>query len=367
MNAVISAWAPKTERARLINIAYAGVYLSPALANFSTGASVCYVSWDSIMYIYGGVGALWSVAFLLFVFPSPHKHPNVKSEAERLLQQNTGAAQSTSISDLPWRRFFTSLPVIAIWVGAFCRNFVFAMLITAVQQYYKDVYGLSSAMNGLLNGLPHIFMGIFMIMGSFIFDYLAKYGILSMTKVRKLAQGSGFGVMGGCILAIGFLDNHIQVFVLFCVGVAFSGFAISGYQTNPLDLAPQYAGPLTGISRTGMAGAIVSTALTAQLAGNSHSLKDWQILFIIGGSLHLAGVVFYSIFASGRLQKWAMPDFNKTVSSPNLEAGADNTIQGIGQKGISPTEGDKISDVAENDPKVTSFVKRSNYGAVSSR
>lgn len=47
---------------------------------------------------------------------------------------------------VPWCKFFTSLPVLAIWVGAFCRNFMFGLLITEVQQYYKDVYNLPSSM-----------------------------------------------------------------------------------------------------------------------------------------------------------------------------------------------------------------------------
>ncbi|RUS88151.1 hypothetical protein EGW08_004113, partial [Elysia chlorotica] len=51
MNAIISRWARKEERSRLINIAYGGVYLSPAVASFSSAATICYISWDSIMYI----------------------------------------------------------------------------------------------------------------------------------------------------------------------------------------------------------------------------------------------------------------------------------------------------------------------------
>lgn len=35
------------------------------------------------------------------------------------------------------------------------------------------------------------------------------------------------------------------------------------------------------------------------------SLRDWQHVFIIAGSIHLVGVVFYGIFASGNVQPWA--------------------------------------------------------------
>ncbi|BFY98462.1 hypothetical protein BsWGS_01502 [Bradybaena similaris] len=308
MSAVISAWAPKSEKARLINFAFSGGYLSPALALFSAGATACYVSWDSIMYIYGSLGVAFCIMWMMVIASSPATHPRILEEEESLLRRSgvSTTTKANSNKSVPWCKFFRSMPVFAIWVAAFSRNFIFALLITEVQQYFKDVYNLSPSMNGLLSGVPSIFMVIFMLPGACMFDQLVKRNILSVTNTRKLAQCSGFGIQGVCTLAIGFVDDHIQAFILLCVGVAFSGFAISGYQTNPLDLAPQFAGPLAGISRTGMLGSVISTILVSALTGQSHSLRDWQHVFIITGCVHLAGVVFYGIFASGSLQPWAI-------------------------------------------------------------
>ncbi|CAG5115399.1 unnamed protein product [Candidula unifasciata] len=328
MNAVISSWAPKNEKARLINFAYSGVYLSPAIAMFTAGATECYVSWDSIMYIYGSIGAAWCIMWIMVIASSPATHPRILEEEESLLKRSgvSTTTKANSNQPVPWCKFFTSMPVIAIWVAAFCRNFIFALLITEVQQYYKDVYDLPASMNGLLSGVPQIFMVVFMLAGACVFDMLVKRGILSVTNTRKLAQCSGFGIQGLCTLAIGFVDNHIQAFVLLSVGVAFSGFAISGYQTNPLDLAPQFAGPLTGISRTGMLGSVISTTLASVMTGHSHSLIDWQRLFIIAGCIHLAGVIFYGIFASGNLQSWASD--SKTIINNGTNYGA-ASVNGI--------------------------------------
>ncbi|GFR71817.1 vesicular glutamate transporter [Elysia marginata] len=159
-------------------------------------------------------------------------------------------------------------------------------------------------------------MVVFMSFGSVLFDMLIKKRLLSVTKTRKLAQFLGYGVQGGCTLAMAFVDDYKLAFILLCVGAAFSAFAISGFQTNPLDLAPQYAGPLTGIARTGMLGAVVSTSLAAQLPGRTGTLESWQKMFMIGGILHLGGVVFYILFASGERQSWA-PDPNAVVQRAN--------------------------------------------------
>ncbi|BFY98461.1 hypothetical protein BsWGS_01501 [Bradybaena similaris] len=303
MNAMISTWARQNQKARLINFAYAGVYLSPAVAMFAAGATACYVSWDSIMYIYGSLGVAWCVPWMLCVAANPGVL--LKKLSTNDLEQQEFKQPSKPKQRIPWCKFFTSMPVIAIWVAAFCRNFIFGLMVTEVQQYFKDVYELPASMNGLLSGVPQIFMVIFMLAGAYMFDFLVKKEFLSVTYSRKVAQCSGFGIQGACALALGFVNHDILACVLLSVGAAFSGFAISGYQTNLLDLAPQYTGPLTGISRTGMLGSVICTTLVAQLTGETHSLRDWQHVFIIAGCIHLAGVVFYGIFASGNVQPWA--------------------------------------------------------------
>ncbi|RUS88152.1 hypothetical protein EGW08_004114, partial [Elysia chlorotica] len=262
----------------------------------------------------------WAFVWLLVVYPSPEQATIGDSERELLREQleaaQNRATQSTSIFELPWKKFFTSLPVMAIWVGSFCRNFIFAMLISEVPQYFKDSYGLPTATIGVLSAAPHVCMVIFMSFGSVFFDKLIQKQLLSVTWTRKLAQFIGYGVQGGCTLAIAFIDDYKQAFILLCVGAAFSAFAISGFQTNPLDLAPQYAGPLTGIVRTGMLGAVVSTSLASLLPGRSRTLESWQKMFMIGGILHLAGAVFYLLFASGERQSWAK---DPTAGQPRAE------------------------------------------------
>uniref|UniRef100_A0A2C9M346 Major facilitator superfamily (MFS) profile domain-containing protein n=1 Tax=Biomphalaria glabrata TaxID=6526 RepID=A0A2C9M346_BIOGL len=221
LNGVVSPWTPAYQRSQLMTLAYAGVYFSPAVASITTGACLCYVSWSSIMYIYGGAGVVWSVFYAFFAFQSPEKHPGL-CEAERaiFLSHSSSRPRKTLI--------------------------------------------------GLLSGIPHVFMVVLMLIGGNVFDYLVNKNLLSRTNSRKLAETLGFGVMGACILAIGFLNDYVVVAVLFCVGVAFSAFSISGYQLNPLDIAPKFVGPLTGISRTGTAGSIVSTLLAAKTVGETH-------------------------------------------------------------------------------------------------
>lgn len=53
-------------------------------------------------------------------------------------------------------------------------------------------------------------------------------------------------------------------------------YGLVGYRVNPVDLSPQYASVLTGVSRSGQLGATVSTGLAGALrqkVSHLHTLK----------------------------------------------------------------------------------------------
>lgn len=75
----------------------------------------------------------------------------------------------------------------------------------------------------------------------------------------------GFGIEAFCLIGLRFVGTSEIALTLLSVGVGFSGLAISGYQVNPLDLAPQYVSILTGLSRLGTLGAILSTVVAGKL------------------------------------------------------------------------------------------------------
>lgn len=347
VNGVISAWAPKAEKSRMITVAYAGAYLSPAVAMVVSGALACHVCWNASLYLYGGLGILWSVLFMCVVYDCPAEHPSLSVKERALYDREKEAAHGSSTPTsrvIPWRHIFTSLPVYAVFVGSFCRNWIFSMLLTEIPQYMDDSFRLGIFEIGLYSSISEVCMTVVTVTGGVFIDKLIKSGWVSTTLGRKIAQCAGFGIEAVCILALGWITQLETAIVVMCVGVAVSGLAISGYQVNPLDLSPKYASVLTGLSRMGVLGAIISTSSTSLLRGRERTshIETWHEVFWIAGGVHLAGVLFYGIFASGEKQLWADGPPGDTITERLINPSSDPVLAQI------PDEEDRILTKSKN-------------------
>ncbi|KAH3890380.1 hypothetical protein DPMN_014460 [Dreissena polymorpha] len=309
-----SHWAPPLERSKLATISFCGSYAGAVIGMPLSGILTKTFGWQSGFYVFGVMGITWCVIWWFLAFDTPAKHPYI-SEHERLyIETCIGENTSVLIKDMktPWLKFATSMPVIAIMVANFCRSWTFYLLIIEQPSYFSEVFSFDLSKSGFLSALPHLIMAIIVPIGGQIADFLRRRGILSTTVVRKIFNCGGFGMEAIFLLGVGFTRNTTTAITCLTLAVGFSGFAISGFNVNHLDIAPRYASLLMGFSNgfgtiAGMLCPIVTESLTRH-----ESADDWERVFIIASSVHFAGVVFYGIFASGEKQPWADPPEENT-------------------------------------------------------
>jgi MFS transporter, ACS family, solute carrier family 17 (sodium-dependent inorganic phosphate cotransporter), other len=80
---------------------------------------------------------------------------------------------------------------------------------------------------------------------------------------------------------------------------------LSGFAVNGLDIAPNYASILFGISNFfGSIPGIVSPILTGYIVTNGKE-SEWKIIFYIAAGVYFFGGIVYWFFASGKPQPWA--------------------------------------------------------------
>ncbi|XP_017317716.2 vesicular glutamate transporter 1 isoform X1 [Ictalurus punctatus] len=305
-------WAPPLERSRLATTAFCGSYAGAVIAMPLAGVLVQYSGWSSVFYVYGSFGICWYLFWILVSYESPATHPTITPEERKYIEEAIGES-ATFVNPLtkfntPWKKFFTSMPVYAIIVANFCRSWTFYLLLISQPAYFKEVFGFEISKVGFLSALPHLVMTIVVPIGGQLADYLRCNHIMSTTNVRKLMNCGGFGLEATFLLVVGFSHSKGVAISFLVLAVGFSGFAISGFNVNHLDIAPRYASILMGISNgvgtlSGMVCPLIVGAMTKH-----KTREEWQYVFLIASLVHYGGVIFYGIFASGEKQDWAEPE-----------------------------------------------------------
>ena len=310
-------WAPPLERSRLATLAFCGSYGGAVLGMPISGFLADQVGWYAPFYFYGCAGIVWYMFWLWLAFEKPSKHPAITPREQMYIEQsiNVGNAnvstKNPTFATTPWKKVFTSMPVWAIIVANFARSWTFYLLLITQPKYFKEVFGMGLTEGSTLAALPHLVMTIIVPFGGMLADWLRKKEYLSTTNVRKLFNCGGFGGEALFLLVVGYTRNKSVAIVALVTAVGCSGFAISGFNVNHLDIAPRYASILMGISNgvgtlSGMACPITTEQITKDHSSTELIENEWGHVFLIASSIHFIGVIFYAIFASGEQQDWAV-------------------------------------------------------------
>ena len=274
------------------------------------------IGWYAPYYFYGCCGVTWYMFWLWLAFEKPSKHPSISPREQLYIEQSIAASAGKSdkqptVFTTPWLKVFTSMPVWAIIVANFARSWTFYLLLITQPKYFKEVFGMDLTEGSTLAALPHLVMTIIVPFGGQLADWLRRKEILSTTNVRKIFNCGGFGGEALFLLVVGYTRNKSLAIASLVLAVGSSGFAISGFNVNHLDIAPRYASILMGISNgVGTFSGMICPITTEQITKDHSSVEkienEWGHVFLIASSIHFIGVIFYAIFASGEVQDWAV-------------------------------------------------------------
>lgn len=83
-----------------------------------------------------------------------------------------------------------------------------------------------------------------------ISDYLINRRYISTTTGRKIFNSFGHWVPGITLLILPFSRNEYEAVALLTIAIGFNGFTYCGYMVNHLDLSPNFAGSLMGLTNS---------------------------------------------------------------------------------------------------------------------
>ncbi|CAL4111847.1 unnamed protein product [Meganyctiphanes norvegica] len=307
MHSLISRWIPPLERPRFISFVYVSNCLGVVITLPLCGVIIEAVGWEWAFYVPGIVSVVWVVMWALLMHDTPQQHPRI-SQAElkyitdKLTQQSGGGTKPTSI---PWKKILSCKGLWAIAIAHAGNMYGFNLLNTQLPSFMDGVLGLSIKKNALLSSIPFLSRFIGSNCWSWFGDMLNTKGFLSIYVSRRLFSAIGM-VGNGIVLAIvGFVGcNEMLVVSLLALGTFCMGATNAGYASNDLDLAPNFAGTLFGLTNSfGFGFAMLAPVVVGALTPDQ-TPEQWQAAFLSTSGLLILCVTVYLIFADTEIKPW---------------------------------------------------------------
>ncbi|TKR58709.1 hypothetical protein L596_030119 [Steinernema carpocapsae] len=303
-------WFPASERAAVANLYTSGIQLAGTIGGYAS-ASLCSLEflggWPLIFYIFGVLGCLWCVVFMIDGSSTPDENMWISDEEkEYILKALPKNSKRISLSSVPWRSLFTSKALIVIYVAQFVFNCNVTIMQSFLPAYFRDILLLDLKSNGFFTVFPFITQ------------------LICLPRNLQLRNGGfvGLGLFVNCKTAL------LALVLLGFYGVCFS-CSVTGLYISQISVAPAYTGIIMSISLFFGMIANVLSALAFGVLNPYGSESEWEQIFLILVVLNVFSGVLFTLFGSVDQQEWAVvkPQKNK-IFNENLEVtNADESIQ----------------------------------------
>ncbi|KAK7082379.1 hypothetical protein SK128_002993 [Halocaridina rubra] len=260
---LMAKWIPPLERSKMGAFINAGTQFGTIVALPIAGLlcqSTFLGGWPSAFYVFGVAGVLW---FFLWMYLSvtdtlpfkaastPASHSTISISEKMYIQDTLGQTDTQKKQSIPWKHIFTSMPFWAIFVVHFAENWGFYALLMEMPTYMKNILHYNILQDSFISTLPYIVMWIFSIVAGMIADSLCSKGYLSTAATRRVFNSIGMYGPMICTILVGYAGcNKYMAIGLLCGALGLIGGTYSGFRNSHLDIAPNFAGTLMGITNT---------------------------------------------------------------------------------------------------------------------
>jgi ACS family sodium-dependent inorganic phosphate cotransporter len=294
VHSIAARWTIASERSRAISLYVSGVPLGTVVALLASPIIVLSLGWPVVFYISGVLGFLWIAAWMLKAADDPENCLGVSAQELAVIQADRPEAPLAK--SIPWAAILREKHVWAIVIAHVCNNFGGYIVLLWLPSYLHKTFGVPMERLGTYSIVPWIAAFCVGNLSGWIADALRKRG-MSMTTVRKLLQASAFTLGALPMILLPGAKSPVVAIALVTVALGGVAFGVAGFAVNHLDIAPQYAGILMGLSNTfAQLPGIVGVALTGFIVQATHS---FAAAFYLTAVVYLIGMVCYLAMGSG--------------------------------------------------------------------
>ncbi|XP_043588745.1 putative inorganic phosphate cotransporter isoform X1 [Bombus pyrosoma] len=311
LHTLLSKWAPMDERGRISTFVYAGGWIGNVLCLWSTGQlSASRLGWPSCYYVWGCIAIASSILFFFIGKESPAEHPSIPQDEKEYIENSLGMIETEEKLPTPWIKILTSIPMWALLVTQSAHTWGFWMLLTKIPSYIGSVFDVDIQNNGLWSALPYLTAWICSFPISYISDVLIKRDVLTVQTSRKICNTIGEWIPAIALIGLGYVTKEepgiAKALLIFAVA---SNVAIyCGHNVNHMDLSPNFAGPLMGITNTvANICSILAPLIASVIVKHPNSVEEWRNMFFLTSIIYFLGNLTFIVFGTSKIQEWNDP------------------------------------------------------------
>ncbi|CAI5709329.1 unnamed protein product [Hyaloperonospora brassicae] len=304
MHQIASAWYPVQERSRLVTLVASGSDLGTISALIISPAIMAASGWQRIFGVFGAFSFVWVVAYVFRGASRPEDDPRITVEERTFILRNRIANPSTTcqhradldIHTLNWRVLLTSRPAWAIYVAHMCYNYSWYILLGWIPQYFGQVLNLDlTKKGGLAAALPYMCGYIGTLLFGRLGDLLVTRGYRAL-HVRQVMNAFSFLGCACFLVLLRFANSAPAAVAVLCMTLFTGRAAMAGYWVNMIDVAPNHAAHIMGVSNTfGTIPGIIGNLVTGAIL---QATGSWDLVFAVAALVLVFGATFFHCCAS---------------------------------------------------------------------
>ncbi|XP_021195146.2 putative inorganic phosphate cotransporter [Helicoverpa armigera] len=323
MHNLIGKWVPLEEKSRLGTLIYGGAMMGTALQLMISGFIADSWGWPAIFYVDGSIGAIWVVFYVFLGADSPQRSKMIGKVEKLYIQTSLGQIGEQKRLQTPWKKIATNLSFISLIVAHCGHNWGYWTLMTEMPSYMKQVLGVDIKANGLMSALPYLAMYLLSFPFGFISDYILKNNWLSISTCRKLSNS--IGEYGPALALIGLsyvpAGNVTMAVALLTLVVGLNAGHMTGYLLVHIDMAPNFAGTMMGITNFfANIVSIIAPLVAGLILQDETDPEQWRQVFYVASAIYVASNTFFVIFGTSERQTWNEPDPKEITSESEKKA-----------------------------------------------
>ncbi|XP_034129576.1 putative inorganic phosphate cotransporter [Drosophila guanche] len=303
VSAMLAQWVPQEERGLLASGVLSGGEIGITLVQLLSGLVMAEEDWPVGFYVVGGGAVAWFLGFILICHSKPDNCPYIQSEERDYIKSHVSAtllvaadnAEGQQPPKAPWRSMLMSTPLWALVSASMQHDWSQQQFGQELQEVLEELRAKGSTLwdeleASIMVTAPYIGNWLASLSTGTLSDYLIAEQLLSRTETRRFMSWLVF--VCGSMYMVHLKSDGARIWRVLAVGAYYAGIKLL-----PLDMSPNYAGTLMGISN-GM-GALPGLLLPY--------LQEFEADHAIVGSVRSALWLICSAYISAEVQSYNQP------------------------------------------------------------